>query len=262
MYEVVTLYSIPDPSIPILLSGATRSKPITSENKVYDKIIKALYLEVGLRQAEDPDTIELTGYAPDKAGESGIVQDAIDKYTTADTLDLSGGEIVSQQMAISDKSMKFEPFYHAMVTDATKLILPNTKKTSEELERLWDGFIAQYKRIIDPEDLSDLGYGDQHIVYQLKEEPFKYPTKITDATLRETFHDNLKKDVMLIKAAFLQSYLIREEQNQKGAEDTKLYRIQAIDTANILDLHLKEVGMTFCNKRSRITRAMDSRTLN
>ena len=249
-------------SIPLLLSGAIRSKPITSENKVYDKIIKVLYLDVGLQQGED--TIELTNaYVPDKVGEFGIVQDAITKYTTNTGLELSDGATkVNQQIAISDKAMKFEPFYHSMVTDATKLILPNTKKTSEELERLWDGFIAQYKRIIDPEDLSDLGYGDQHIVYQLKEEPFKYPTKITDATLRETFHDNLKKDVMLIKAAFLQSYLIREEQNQKGVEDTKLYRIQAIDTANILDLHLKEVGMTFCNKRSRITRAMDSRTLN
>ena len=55
---------------------------------------------------------------------------------------------------------------------------------------------------------------------------------------------------MLIKAAFLQSYLIREEQNQKRDVDTELYRIQAIDTTNILDLlHSKEVGITFCNKR-------------
>ena len=54
---------------------------------------------------------------------------------------------------------------------------------------------------------------------------------------------------MLIKAAFLQSYLIREEQNQKGDADTNLYRIQAINTANILDLHSKKVGETFCNKR-------------
>ena len=126
-------------------------------------------MDVGLQQAADPDTIELTGYAPDKVGESGIVQDAIDKYTTDAKLKLSDDETIGQQMAISDKSMEFEPFYHAMVTDATKLILPNTKKTSEELGALWDDFIAQYKRIIDPE-LSDLGYGDQDMVYQLKEQ--------------------------------------------------------------------------------------------
>ena len=123
-------------------------------------------MDVGLQQAGDPDTIELTGYAPDKVGESGIVQDAIDKYTTDAKLELSDGETIGQQIAISDKSMEFEPFYHAMVTDATKLILPNTKKTSEELGTLWDDeFIAQYKRIID----LDLAYGDQQdMVYQLK----------------------------------------------------------------------------------------------
>ena len=148
--------------------------------------------------------------------------------------------------------MKFEPFYHAMVTDATELILPNTGKTSEELGKLWDEYV-------DGSELSSDAY--DNVVLQLKE-PFEYPTELRDARKRNSFHDNLKKDVMLIKAAFLQSYLIREEQNQKGDVDTELYRIQAFATANIRDLNSKTVGQTFCNKRSRITRAMDSRLLN
>ena len=107
-----------------------------------------------------------------------------------------------------------------MVTDATKLILPNTGKTTEELETIWNQYVDQ----------SELSFD-------------------AGQRKRNRFHENLKKDVMLIKAAFLQSYLIREEQNQKGDVDTELYRIQAIDTTNILDLHSKEVGWTFCNKR-------------
>ena len=228
-------------SIPLLLSGAPRSKPITSENKVYDKIIKVLYLNVGLKQGIY--TIELAGYAPDKVGESGIVQDAIEKYTTDDGEVLFNGETINQQIAISNKE-KFEPFYHAMVTDGTELILPNTGKTSEELGKLWDEYV----------DGSELSFdaGQNNVVFELKQ-PFEYPTELREARKRNRFHDNLKKDVMLVKAAFLQSYLIREEQNQKGDVDTELYRIQAIDTANILDLHSKTVGNTFCNKRSRIT---------
>ena len=50
---------------------------------------------------------------------------------------------------------------------------------------------------------------------------------------------------MLIKAAFLQSYLIREEQNQKGDEDTELYRIQAISSAN----KFHETGTILCINR-------------
>ena len=223
-------------SIHLLLSAAPISKPITSENEAYDKIIKVLYLDVGLQQGIY--TIELAGYAPDKVGESGIVQDAIKKYTTDDGKVLFNGETINQQIAISDKE-KFEPFYHAMVTDATEIILPNTGKTSEELGKLWDEYV-------DGSELSSDAYGN--VVFQLKE-PFEYPTELRDASKRNRFHDNLKKDVMLIKAAFLQSYLIREEQNQKGDADTNLYRIQAINTANILDLHSKKVGETFCNKR-------------
>ena len=223
-------------SIHLLLSAAPISKPITSENEAYDKIIKVLYLDVGLQQGIY--TIELAGYAPDKVGESGIVQDAIKKYTTDDGEVLFNGETINQQIAISDKE-KFEPFYHAMVTDTTELILPNTGKTSEELGKLWDEYV-------DGSELSSDAYGN--VVFQLKE-PFEYPTELRDARKRNRFHDNLKKDVMLIKAAFLQSYLIREEQNQKGDADTNLYRIQAINTANILDLHSKKVGETFCNKR-------------
>ena len=237
-------------SIPLLLSGAFISKPITSENKVYDKIIKVLYLDVALQQGQSD--IELGGYAPDKDGESGIVQDAIEKYTLNIGKELSNGETINQQIAISDAyhqdKAKFESFYHAMVTDASKLILPNTGKTSEELGKLWDEYA-------DGSDLAPDG------VLYLKEH-FEYPTELRDETKRNRFHDNLKKDVMLIKAAFLQSYLIREEQNQKGDVDTELYRIQAFATANIKGLHSKTVGETFCNKRSRITRVMDSRLLN
>ena len=245
MYEVCNLF------YPSFASGAPRSKPVTSESEVYDKIIKVLYLDVGLDQGIY--TIELGGYAPDKNGESGIVQDAIQKYTLDIGKDLFNGETINQQIAISDRAMKFEQFYHAMVTDATKLILPNTGKTSEELEKLWDEYVDQ----------SELSFDESqnNVVFELKQ-PFKYPTELRDASKRNRFHDNLKKDVMLIKAAFLQSYLIREEQNQKGDEDTELYRIQAIDNANIFDLHSKKIGTTFCNKRSRITQVMDSRLLN
>ena len=120
-----------------------------------------------LRQGED--SIELTNaYVPDKVGDFGIVQDAINKYTTNDGLLLSDRATkVTQQIAISDKAMKFEPFYHSMVTDATELILPHTGKTSEELGKLWDKYIttAQYERYLVP----DLAYGDQDLVYNLKE---------------------------------------------------------------------------------------------
>ena len=151
-------------SIHLLLSAAPISKPITSENKVYDKIIKVLYLDVGLQQGED--TIELTNaYVPEKVGEYGIVQDAIRKYTTNTGIELSdGATIVNQQIAISDKAMKFEPFYHSMVTDATKLILPHTEKTSEELGTLWDKYVDRnYERFLVP----DLAYGDQDLVYNV-----------------------------------------------------------------------------------------------
>ena len=96
------------------------------------------------------------------------MQDAIRKYTTYTGIVLSDGATkVNQQIAISDKAMKFEPFYHSMVTDATKLILPHTGKTSEELGKLWDKYIttAQYERFLVP----DLAYGDQDLVYNLKE---------------------------------------------------------------------------------------------
>ena len=154
-------------SIPLLLSAAPISKPITSENEAYDKIIKVLYLNVGLKQGIY--SIELAGYAPDKVGESGIVQDALEKYTTDDGEVLFNGETINQQIAISDKE-KFEPFYHAMVTDVTELILPNTGKTSEELGKLWDEYV----------DGSELSFdaGQNNVVFELKQ-PFEYPTELT-----------------------------------------------------------------------------------
>ena len=51
---------------------------------------------------------------------------------------------------------------------------------------------------------------------------------------------------MLIKAAFLQSYLIREEQNQKGDVDTELYRIQPISATN----KEHKAGTILCINRS------------
>ena len=142
--------------------------------------------------------------------------------------------------------MKFEPFYHAMVTDAKNLILPNTNKKTEELDAL-----MQYC-------FDGLHFNPNEIVHE-KTANFKYPIEIRDAAERKIFHDNLKKDVMIIKAAILQSYLIREEQNQIGDEETILYRLQAKDASNILDLYSKTRGTTFCNKRSRITQAMNFR---
>jgi hypothetical protein len=62
---------------------------------------------------------------------------------------------------------------------------------------------------------------------------------------------------MLIKAAFLQSYLIREEQNQKGDVDSELYRIQPISAAN----KQHKAGTILCINRSRIAQAMGSRRL-
>ena len=66
---------------------------------------------------------------------------------------------------------------------------------------------------------------------------------------------------MLIKAAFLQSYLIREEQNQKGdvdrLVDSELYRIQPISAAN----KQHKAGTILCINRSRIAQAMGSRRL-
>ena len=62
---------------------------------------------------------------------------------------------------------------------------------------------------------------------------------------------------MLIKAAFLQSYLIREEQNQKGDVDTELYRIQPISATN----KEHKAGTILCINRSRITQAVGSRLL-
>ena len=133
-----------------------------------------------------------------------------------------------------------------MVTDAKNLILPNTGKTTEELDELMDDCFDQ------------LTFNRNDMIFE-KTANFEYPIEIRDAAKRKIFHDNLRKDVMIIKAAILQSYLIREEQNQIGDEETILYRIQAKLTSNILNLYSKTRGTTFCNKRSRITQAMNFR---
>ena len=158
-------------SFSLLLSGAPRSKPITSENKVYDKIIKFLYLDVGLQQGED--AIELTNaYVPDKVGKLS-----------------DGATIVNQQIAISDKAMKFQPFYHSMVTDATNLILPHTEKTSEELGKLWDKYVDRnYEKLTDP----DLAYGDQDQVYNLKEPESELRRIFVHAHAHSTFFAHMR----------------------------------------------------------------------
>ena len=62
-------------SIPLLLSERIRIKtnPITSEKKVYDKIINALYLDVTLKDDAD-DSIQLAGYTLQEETEYGLVQ--------------------------------------------------------------------------------------------------------------------------------------------------------------------------------------------
>jgi len=95
-------------------------------------------------------------------------------------------------------------------------------------------------------------------VYE-KKNTFSYPRELKNDNDRERFLDALKKDVILIYAAYLQSVLIEQEQKEKATSgETKLYRLQG-SIKEINDKYVK--GKTICTDRFTSTsRPEDEKT--
>ena len=140
-----------------------------------------------------------------------ILQEAINKYTTG----------LLPQTSVSAGSV-FKSFYHDLVLGKTEITFPNTRKTTHDLQtlfnRLWNGNFEEFL------------FGGEKL-YE-KKNTFSYPRELKRDNDRKEFLDALKKDVIFLYAAFLQSFLIEQEQKEKVGIETKLYRLQG---------HIKEV---------------------
>jgi len=204
---VSTSASVSSSTIGQITSDDPLKQSIKLEGKLYDEIKKVLLLETVLHELTKHSEVSLDA-VPEK---NYIRQAAIDKYTKGDL----------PQPKTPDEfwsGSNFKTFYQYLVQGIKpQTKFPNTRKTTSELQTLYDNLISNFNQF----------KAGGETLYE-KKNKFSYPPELKKDNDRKKFHDALKKDVNYILAAFLQSFLIEQEQKEADiAKQTTLYRLQA-----------------------------------